>query len=90
MSLQLSFLTFILSAMLALLSEYIVQIHAASFARRRFVVSREIRSQLSARSGRMNVRRRQWPLQARRARGRFLPSRRATHQGRHVTACSAH
>ena len=55
MSLQLSFLTFILSGMLALLSEYIVQIHSASFARRRFIVSREIRSQLSARSGRMNV-----------------------------------
>jgi hypothetical protein len=55
MSLQLSFLTFILSAMLALLSEYVVQIHSASFARRRYIVSREIRSQLSARSGRMNV-----------------------------------
>ena len=55
MSLQLSFLTFILSGMLALLAEYVVQIHAASFARRRYIVSREIRSQLSSRSGRVNV-----------------------------------
>ena len=55
MSLQLSFLTFILSGMLALLAEYVVQIHGASFARRRYIVSREIRSQLSSRSGRVNV-----------------------------------
>jgi hypothetical protein len=55
LSLQLAFLTFVLSLMFALLSEYIVQIHSASFARRRHVVSREIRSQLSRRSRGLNV-----------------------------------
>jgi polyisoprenyl-phosphate glycosyltransferase len=55
LSLQLAFLTFVISVMFALLSEYIVQIHSASFARRRHVVSREIRSQLSRRSRGLNV-----------------------------------
>ena len=55
LSLQLAFLTFVLSLMFALLSEYIVQIYSASFARRRHIVSREIRSQLSRRSRGLNV-----------------------------------
>jgi hypothetical protein len=54
-SLQISLLTFFASAMFALLAEYIVQIHSASSVRRRFFVSREVRSQRSRRGQRLNV-----------------------------------
>jgi hypothetical protein len=55
LSLQISLLTFFASSMFALLAEYIVQIHSASSVRRRFFVSRELRSQRSRRGQRLNV-----------------------------------
>jgi hypothetical protein len=55
MSLQIALLTFFLSIMLAFLVEYVLHIYSASTVRRRFFVSREIRSQSSRRSARLNV-----------------------------------
>lgn len=55
MSLQLSGLTMMLSFILALIAEYILQIHARMPLRRRYGVTREIRSPHSRRSGRRNI-----------------------------------
>lgn len=55
LSLQISFVTMMLSLMFGLLSEYVLQIHGALSPRRRHVVAREIRSPLSRRAARLNV-----------------------------------
>lgn len=55
MSLQISFLIFFCSSMFALLAEYIAQIHAAFSVRRRYYVSRELRSPRSLHMARLNV-----------------------------------
>jgi hypothetical protein len=54
-SLQVALLMFLFSAMFAVLAEYVVQIHSSSAARRRHVVSRELRSPLTRRGARLNV-----------------------------------
>jgi polyisoprenyl-phosphate glycosyltransferase len=55
-SLQLAAMTFIFSVLFMLLSEYVLQIHAANPPRSlRHLVLRELRSPLSRRSGRLNV-----------------------------------
>ncbi|MCP8936944.1 glycosyltransferase [Alsobacter sp. SYSU M60028] len=55
LSLQISFVTVMLSLMFGLLSEYVLQIHGALSPRRRHVVARELRSPLSRRATRLNV-----------------------------------
>ena len=56
LSLQLSAMMFVFSVVLLFLSEYVIQIHAASPPRsRRFLVVRELRSPLSRRRGLLNV-----------------------------------
>lgn len=55
LSLQLSGMMFLFSVMLALLAEYIVQIYTATTVRRRPRVVRELRSEKTARDGRLNV-----------------------------------
>ncbi|MDF2996741.1 MAG: glycosyl transferase, group 2 family protein [Xanthobacteraceae bacterium] len=55
LSLQMAGMMFLFSLMFWLLSEYVVQIHAATGGRRRRTVVRELRSEMTARSGRLNV-----------------------------------
>jgi polyisoprenyl-phosphate glycosyltransferase len=55
LSLQVSGMMFLFSVMLALLSEYIVQIYAATRVRRRRQVVRELRSEKTVSSDRLNV-----------------------------------
>jgi hypothetical protein len=55
LSLQISGMMFLFSVMLALLSEYIVQIYTSTAARRRRQVVRELRSEKTARHDRPNV-----------------------------------
>jgi hypothetical protein len=55
LSLQVSGAMFLVSVMLALLSEYIIQIHAATAVRRRRQMVRELRSEKTARANRLNV-----------------------------------
>lgn len=55
LSLQLSGISFLFSIMFALLAEYIVQIHAGTIARRKIVISHELRSSLHRRGERLNV-----------------------------------
>lgn len=56
LSLQLAGMMFVFSVVLLLLSEYVLQIHAASPPRnRRYLVVRELRSPLSRRTARLNV-----------------------------------
>lgn len=55
LSLQMAGMMFLFSLMFWLLSEYVVQIHAATGGRRRRTVVRELRSEKTARSGRLNV-----------------------------------
>ncbi len=56
LSLQLAGMMFIFSVVLLFLSEYVIQIHAASAPRsRRHLVVRELRSPLSRRTGRLNL-----------------------------------
>src|SRR3990170_8055257 len=55
LSLQISGMMFLFSVMLALLSEYIVQIYAATVVRRRRQMVRELRSERTARAGLLNV-----------------------------------
>ena len=55
LSLQLSGMMLLLSVILALLSEYVVQIYAATTVRRRRQVVRELRSEKTAHSDRLNV-----------------------------------
>jgi hypothetical protein len=55
LSLQIAGMMFLFSLMFWLLSEYVVQIHAATGGRRRRTVVRELRSERTARSSRLNV-----------------------------------
>lgn len=55
LSLQMVGMMLLFSLMFWLLSEYVVQIHAATGGRRRRTVVRELRSERTARSGRLNV-----------------------------------
>lgn len=56
LSLQLATMMFVFSVVLLFLSEYVIQIHAASPPRsRRFLVVRELRSPLSRRQDLLNV-----------------------------------
>jgi hypothetical protein len=55
LSLQMAGMMFLFSLMFWLLSEYVVQIHAATGGRRRRTVVRELRSERTARSSRLNV-----------------------------------
>jgi hypothetical protein len=55
LSLQLSGMAFLISLMLALLSEYITQIYAATTVRRRRQILRELRAEKVSRGGRLNV-----------------------------------
>lgn len=55
LSLQLAGMMFLFSVMLALLSEYVVQIYAATATRQRRQIVRELRSETTARHGRLNV-----------------------------------
>lgn len=55
LSLQLSGISFLFSIMFALLAEYIIQIHAGTIARRKIVISHELRSPLRRRGERLNV-----------------------------------
>lgn len=55
LSLQLSGISFLFSIMFALLAEYIIQIHAGTIARRKIVISHELRSPLRRSGERLNV-----------------------------------
>jgi hypothetical protein len=55
LSLQVSGMMFLFSVMFSLLSEYVVQIHGALMTRRRRLIVRELRSELTRRSDRLNV-----------------------------------
>jgi polyisoprenyl-phosphate glycosyltransferase len=55
LSLQLSGMMLLFSVMFALLSEYVVQIYAATMVRRRRQMVRELRSEKTARADRLNV-----------------------------------
>lgn len=55
LSLQLSGILFLFSIMFALLAEYIIQIHAGTIARRKIVISHELRSHLRRTGERLNV-----------------------------------
>jgi hypothetical protein len=55
LSLQIAGMMFLFSVMLALMSEYIVQIYSATSGRRRRMVVRELRSEKTARPDRLNV-----------------------------------